>query len=285
MSALREVVADLEPVLPPAEIARGASGKVIRERQKYLCPEGLQKGAPGFTRQRGLERADALRRDDRNALRLSRETEELFVACRLTLPHGSEMMVFIAEEKHLPEIALWLCLNLRDAIQNGPLEVELHHDSQGFCQPGVHDCGKIEGTDLAVFNEPRKGRQRLAEFVIVVGYRVVALRRRAEGALHNRVIVEERQEDRNSLDNGRSQLWFDALPVVIEPALDGFELLPLFLGHLLPGRFVQDFERNVLFFKNCQESGGTLGLVQAEFGVEPKFEGFEVTGMLDVGFL
>src|SRR5271166_1298235 len=145
MSALGEVVADLEPVLPPAEIARGASGKVIRERQKYLCPEGLQEGAPGFTRQRGLERADALRRDDRNALGLSRETEELFIASRLTLPNGSEMMVFVTQEKHLPEIALRVSLNLRDAIEHGPLEVELHHYSQGFCQPGVHDGGKIEG--------------------------------------------------------------------------------------------------------------------------------------------
>src|ERR1700693_2206 len=124
------------------------------------------------------------------------------------------MVVVVAEEKHLPEIPLWVSLNLRDAIEHGPLEVELHHYPQGLCQPGVHDCGKIEGAYLAVFNEPRKGRQGLAEFVIVVGYRVVALRRRTEGALHDRVVVEEGQEDRNSLDNGGSQLWFDALPDV-----------------------------------------------------------------------
>src|SRR6266852_4037341 len=76
MSALREIVADLEPILPPAEVARGASGKVVRESEKYFCPECLQKGAPGFTGQRGLERADALRRDDRNALGLTGKTEE-----------------------------------------------------------------------------------------------------------------------------------------------------------------------------------------------------------------
>src|SRR5258708_18032269 len=136
MSALREVVADLEPILAPAEVARGASGKVVRESEKYLCPECLQKGAPGFTGQRGLERADALRRDDRDALGLTGKTEEFFVASRLTLPNGSEMVVLVAEEKHLPEITLWLRLNLRDATQHGPLEVELHHYSQGLCQPG-----------------------------------------------------------------------------------------------------------------------------------------------------
>src|ERR1019366_953076 len=106
MSALGKVVADFELVLPPAEVARGASGEVVRERQKYFCPEGLEKSAPGIARQRGLERADTLRRDDRNALGLAGKTEELFVARRLTLPNGSEMMVFVAEEKHLPEISL-----------------------------------------------------------------------------------------------------------------------------------------------------------------------------------
>src|SRR5258708_31497000 len=105
------------------------------------------------------------------------------------------MVVFIAQEKYLPEIALRVSLNLRDAIEHGPLEVKLHHYPQGLCQPGVHDCGKIEGAYLAVFDKPRKRRQGLAEFVIVVGYGVVALRRRTERALHDRVIVEEGQED------------------------------------------------------------------------------------------
>src|ERR1700674_4279002 len=101
------------------------------------------------------------------------------------------MMVFVAQEKSLPEIPLWVSLNLRDAIEHGSLEVELHHYPQGLCQPSVHDCGEIEGAYLAVFDKPGKRRQGLAEFVIVVGYGVVALRRRTEGALHDRVIVEE----------------------------------------------------------------------------------------------
>ncbi len=126
---------------------------------------------------------------------MARKTEELFVARRLTLPDGGEVMVLVAQEKHLPEIPLRVSLNLRDAIEHGPLEVELHHYSQGLRQPGVHDCGEIEGTHLAVFDKPGKGRQGFAEFVIVVGYGVVALRRRTEGALHDRVIVEQGQED------------------------------------------------------------------------------------------
>src|SRR6267378_3755651 len=105
------------------------------------------------------------------------------------------MVVLVAQEKHLPEIPLRVSLNLRDAIEHGPLEVEFHHYPQGLCQPGVHDCWKIEGADLAVFDKPGKRREGLAEFVIVVSYGVVALRRRTEGALHDRVIVEEGQED------------------------------------------------------------------------------------------
>src|SRR6266851_3772854 len=104
------------------------------------------------------------------------------------------MVVFVSQEKHLPEITLWVSLNLRDAIEHGPLEVELHHYPQSLCQPGVHDCGKIEGAYLAVFDKPGKRRQGLPEFVIVVGYGVVAFCRRTEGALHDRVIVEEGQE-------------------------------------------------------------------------------------------
>src|ERR1700724_760003 len=54
MSALGKVVAYLEPVLPPAEVARGTSGEVVRERQKYFCPKGLEKSAPSVAWQRGL---------------------------------------------------------------------------------------------------------------------------------------------------------------------------------------------------------------------------------------
>src|ERR1035437_2081750 len=129
------------------------------------------------------------------------------------------MVVFVAEEKHLSEIPLRVSLNLRDTIEHGSLEVELHHYPKGLCQPGVHDCWKIEGAYLAVFNEPGKRRQGLAEFVIVVGYLVVTLSRRAEGPLHNRVVVEEGQEYRNSFDDGGPQFRLDPLPVVIEPTL------------------------------------------------------------------
>jgi hypothetical protein len=96
------------------------SGEVVRGRRKYLGPKGLQLGAPGIARQGGLERADALRRDDWNALGPAGKTEESFISSRLSLAYGSEMVVLVAAEKHLPEITLWLRFNLRDAIKAQP---------------------------------------------------------------------------------------------------------------------------------------------------------------------
>ena len=59
-----------------------------------------------------LQRADALRGDDRDALRLTREAEELFIARRLVLAHGGEVLVLIADEEHLAEILLGVGFDL-----------------------------------------------------------------------------------------------------------------------------------------------------------------------------
>jgi hypothetical protein len=62
------------------------------------------------------------------------------------------MVVFVTQKKHLPKILLWVGLDLRDTIQDGSLEVELHHHAEGLCQPRVHNCWEIERAQLAVFD-------------------------------------------------------------------------------------------------------------------------------------
>ena len=50
-------------------------------------------------------------------------------------PDGGEVLVLVADEEDLSEILArgWL-LDLRDAVQDSALEVELHHDADGLGQ-------------------------------------------------------------------------------------------------------------------------------------------------------
>lgn len=94
--ALRKVVADLEAVLSPAKLARGTRREVIGKREKYLGPKSLQKRSPSLAWQGGLERADALCRDNRNAFGLTRQAKELFISGRFALPDRGKVLVLIA---------------------------------------------------------------------------------------------------------------------------------------------------------------------------------------------
>src|SRR5258708_4817250 len=80
-------------------------------------------------------------------------------------------------------------IHLWNAIEEGPLKIQFHHDAKSTGETCIHADGKIEGTDLATLNKPSEGRQRLTISVIGIGYRVVALGRRAECPLHVRVVV------------------------------------------------------------------------------------------------
>src|SRR4030095_3456114 len=68
--AFGQVVADLQAVLAAAEFARRLRGKVIRKCQKDFCAEGLEQRPPAVAGQGRTQGADALRCDDRDALRL-----------------------------------------------------------------------------------------------------------------------------------------------------------------------------------------------------------------------
>ena len=130
------------------------------------------------------------------------------------------MLVFVAKEENLPEILLRVRLDFRNAVKDGALEIELHHDAQCLRESGVHADGEIQSTDASLLDKPGEGWQRLAEPIVRVLLRVVTLLLRAEDSLHFRVVIEERKEDGNTLDDGGTKLRLDPAPVVIEPALD-----------------------------------------------------------------
>src|SRR6202167_5144607 len=95
---LGEVVTDLELVFASAQLAGGSGREIIRECEEYLRAESLQECAPSFTRQSRLERTDALSSDNWNALRLSGEAKELFIAGWLALTDGCKMLILVAHE-------------------------------------------------------------------------------------------------------------------------------------------------------------------------------------------
>src|ERR1700684_3121731 len=97
------------------------------QRENDLGAEGLEQRAPAFSGERGSQRADALRGDDGDALRLSGETEEFLVASGIALTDGGKVLVFVAEEENLAEILLGMRLDFRNAVEHGALKLELHH--------------------------------------------------------------------------------------------------------------------------------------------------------------
>ena len=192
MAAFRQVVADFEPVFAPAQVTRSPGRKVVGKSEKDFGPEGLEQCPPAVSRQGGSERTDALRGDDRNALRLPGKTEELFIACRVALAHGREVLILVAQKQDLTEVLLGICFNLRHAIEDGAFEVELHHYADGFREARVHSDGEIERTDLSGFDQPGKRWERLSVLIPDILFRVVALLFRTEDALYFGAVVKQR---------------------------------------------------------------------------------------------
>src|SRR6185437_1457221 len=76
--------------------------------------------------------------------------------------------------------------------------------------------------------QPGERRQGLTKPLIRVLCGVVALFLRAEDSLYLWVVVKERKEYGNTLDNRRSQLRLDPFPIVLKPALHRFKLCEFF---------------------------------------------------------
>ena len=113
-----------------------------------------------------------------------------------------------------------------NAVQDGALEVELHHDADGLGQSWVQGHRKVQGADLAGLDEPGEWRQRPFRIAVSVELGVVALFRRTEGPLDHRVVVEQGEKDGDAFHDGSAQLVLDPSPVVVEPPLYGLRDSP-----------------------------------------------------------
>lgn len=100
-----------------------------------------------------------MRRDDRNTLRLSGKTEKFLVPGRIAFANGGEVLILVAEEQDLAEVACGMVLHFGNAVEDGALEIKLHHDAQSLRESGVHANRKIQSGDAAIFNQPAKRRQ------------------------------------------------------------------------------------------------------------------------------
>src|SRR6202030_4302824 len=98
-------------------------------------------------------------------------------------------------------ILLWVASVFRAPVHTARSESKFILDARAFGNSGVHANGKVGATDFTVFDEPGKRWERLAIHIINVLRRVVTLLLRAEDFLHARIRVEQREENRNALDN------------------------------------------------------------------------------------
>ncbi len=185
----------------------------------------MQKRSPSLAGQDRFQGTDALGRYNRDAFGLAREAEKLLVARGFVLADSGEVLIFVADEENLAEVFLRMLRHVRYAIQDGSLEVELHHDAHRAGQAWIQSDGEIQSTNFAVFDEPSERRKGFAKFTVCVGDGVVAFRRWAERALHARIVVEKRQENGDAFDNGSSEFRFDSAPIVVKPSFDRFKLL------------------------------------------------------------
>ena len=177
-------------VLLAAQFAGGLGRESIRLRQKNLSPERLQHRAPGFPRQRVVQRADALRRDDRDAAGLSGEGKKLLIAVGIVLPRGGEFVVLVADKKHLPPVAVGILFDLGNPVQHGTLEVEFHHAADGSGQAGVEAHREVDRANFSLLNEFAQRGQGSAIAAVSVELRDITLLGRTERAFHGRIVGE-----------------------------------------------------------------------------------------------
>src|ERR1700691_905712 len=92
--------------------------------------------------------------------------------------------------------------DFRDAIEHGALEIELHHHAQSLRESCIHADREIERTNSSILDQPAKRRQGLSELAAGILLGVVTLLLRAENSFHFGAVIEKRDEDGNTLDDG-----------------------------------------------------------------------------------
>src|SRR5262249_52645227 len=136
------------------------------------------------------QRPEPLGRDDWNAFWLTGEAEELLVAGRVVFADRSEMLIFVAQEHYLPEVLPGMSFDFGHAIEDGALEVELHHHANRFRQARIHPHWKIERAHFALLDQPGKRRQWGSVLSRVILFAFVALARRAKHPFHLGIVVK-----------------------------------------------------------------------------------------------
>jgi hypothetical protein len=105
-----------------------------------------------------LRRPKALSALSTNALESIRRTrprlKNFLVAGRFVLSGRGEVLVFVAHEEDLTEVLFLMGFDHGHTIQNGPFEIELHHDAEGLRETGTHSDREIQAADLPAFYEP-----------------------------------------------------------------------------------------------------------------------------------
>ena len=110
--------------------------------------------------------------------------------------------------------------------KHGALEVEFQHDAQRARQARIQADREVQREHLAALQELVERRQRLCRASgRPLARSVYADLRRTERAPDGRVVVEQREEHDDALDDRGSEARFEANPVAVVPALHRGQLL------------------------------------------------------------
>jgi hypothetical protein len=137
---------------PPCRTDRcGPSAEVIAQCEEDLGSERLQQSPPRLARQDRAQRAHRLGSDDRNALGLPRQREELLVARGITLPHCGEALILIAKKENFPPAMSWFYLHYGNALRTARWESRFIRVPMVLASPGFIAFGK--GAYFALFEK------------------------------------------------------------------------------------------------------------------------------------
>ena len=182
---------------------RGIPGRLrIGGRQEDLVAKRLQQCLDAFIGQRVLEAGDALRGDDGDALRLSGDGQEAFVAGGVVAADRGEVLVLIADKDGRTIVSLGVSIHPGDTQLDGTLVVNLHHGADGLRQRRIQGHGKVQANDRAGFDQFIERRQDDTMRISSAWLAVVEFLRRTEDTAHVGVGLEEREEDHDALDDG-----------------------------------------------------------------------------------
>src|SRR5260370_4489441 len=105
--------------------------------------------------------------------------------------------------------------------------------------------------------------------------------RPTERAFDACILVKEREKNRDQFDNVAAQLLIDVFPIVVIPALDGFQLLLSILVNAIRTVFLLYSRLNAELLQNISGRGRVQDSVKlaAFIGLESSFSKFSRTGL------